>query len=185
MSGKRRRSFKCAVHHLDREVSSENDFQIIFEQPPPFERMVHIIAGEFLSDERDRKYYADRYSCCPPPFFVPVISLIELGFFIYYNVVKGEVPFDSIFIYRPDKRLEVWRFFFYMVLHAGWLHLAFNLVVQMMVGLPLEMVHGSLRVGTIYMAGVLAVGLPISFDQIFANLAGRYTGIPCGGGGVS
>jgi hypothetical protein len=25
-----------------------------------------------------------------------------------------------VFIYRPDKRLEVWRFLFYMVLHAGW-----------------------------------------------------------------
>lgn len=32
----------------------------------------------------------------------------------------------------------------------------FNLLVQVLVGLPLEMVHGSLRIGTVYMAGVLA-----------------------------
>lgn len=38
MSGKRSRSFKCAVHHRDREITSENDFHILFQQPPFFER---------------------------------------------------------------------------------------------------------------------------------------------------
>ena len=38
----------------------------------------------------------------------------------------------------------------------SWLHLLFNLLVQVLVGLPLEMVHGSLRIGVVYMAGVLA-----------------------------
>uniref|UniRef100_A0A2S2NV56 Rhomboid-related protein 3 n=1 Tax=Schizaphis graminum TaxID=13262 RepID=A0A2S2NV56_SCHGA len=33
MSGKRRRSFKCAIHHRDKEVNSENDFHIIFKEP--------------------------------------------------------------------------------------------------------------------------------------------------------
>lgn len=37
-----------------------------------------------------------------------------------------------------------------------WLHLLFNLGVQVVVGLPLEMVHGSLRIAAVYMAGVLA-----------------------------
>ncbi|EZA48800.1 Protein rhomboid [Ooceraea biroi] len=69
---------------------------------------------------------------------------------------SGPVPIDSVFIYRPDKRLELWRFAFYMFLHAGWLHLLFNLGVQVVVGLPLEMVHGSLRIAAVYMAGVLA-----------------------------
>lgn len=38
MSGKRSHSFKCAVHHRDREVCSENDFHILFEQQPLFQR---------------------------------------------------------------------------------------------------------------------------------------------------
>lgn len=38
----------------------------------------------------------------------------------------------------------------------SWVHLIFNLTVQLLVGLPLEMVHGSLRIGVVYMAGVLA-----------------------------
>ncbi|KYN28248.1 Protein rhomboid [Trachymyrmex cornetzi] len=89
-------------------------------------------------------------------------TVSRLGFFTYYTVAMGEVnpsgpvPIDSVFIYRPDKRLELWRFAFYMFLHAGWLHLLFNLGVQVVVGLPLEMVHGSLRIAAVYMAGVLA-----------------------------
>ena len=37
-----------------------------------------------------------------------------------------------------------------------WVHLFFNMLVQLICGVPLEMVHGSLRIGAIYMAGVLA-----------------------------
>uniref|UniRef100_A0A182FHU1 Rhomboid-like protein n=1 Tax=Anopheles albimanus TaxID=7167 RepID=A0A182FHU1_ANOAL len=77
MSGKRSRSFKCAVHHRDREVCSENDFHLIFEDPPLFRRMVHVIAMEVLPEERDRKYYADNYSCCPPPLFVILVTFVE------------------------------------------------------------------------------------------------------------
>lgn len=50
----------------------------------------------------------------------------QLSFFTYHIFTSGHaadpagpVPIDSIFIYRPDKRQEVWRFLFYMVLHAG------------------------------------------------------------------
>lgn len=182
MSGKRRRSFKCAVHQRDREVSSENDFHIIVKEPHLFGRMVHLIAAEFLTDERDRKYYADHYTCCPPPLFIILITFIELGVFTYYTVTTGEmnasgpVP-DSIFVYRPDKRLQIWRFIFYTVLHAGWLHLLFNLLVQLLVGLPLEMVHGSLRIGVVYMAGVLAGSLGTSVFDSDVSLVGASGGV--------
>ncbi|XP_026468573.1 protein rhomboid-like [Ctenocephalides felis] len=155
MSGKRTLSFKCAVHH--------REYGPVLGPPKGlFKRMVHMVAIEVLPDERDRKYYADRYTCCPPPLFLILITLVELGFFTYYTITTGEaqatgpVPIDSIFIYRPDKRHELWRFLLYMVLHAGWLHLCFNLAVQLAVGLPLEMVHGSSRVAAVYLAGVLA-----------------------------
>ncbi|KYN35501.1 hypothetical protein ALC56_10058 [Trachymyrmex septentrionalis] len=39
MSGKRTRSFKCAVHHRDREVCSENDFHLLVHEPPLFRRI--------------------------------------------------------------------------------------------------------------------------------------------------
>ena len=38
MTGKRTRSFKCAVHHRDREVRSEDDFHLITKPISPFQR---------------------------------------------------------------------------------------------------------------------------------------------------
>lgn len=183
MSGKRSRSFKCAVHQRDREVSSENDFHLILEEPPFFKKMVHVIAMEVLPDERDRKFYADKYSCCPPPLFIILMTFIELGFFAYNTITSGPaepagpIPIDSMFIYRPDKRHEIWRFIFYMVLHAGWFHLGFNLCIQLIFGLPLEMVHGSGRIACIYFAGVLAGSLGTSIFDPEVYLVGASGGV--------
>ncbi|KYN07945.1 Rhomboid-related protein 3 [Cyphomyrmex costatus] len=41
------------------------------------EQMVRMIGDEFLTEERDRKYYADHYTCCPPPLFIILITLVE------------------------------------------------------------------------------------------------------------
>ncbi|XP_064478990.1 protein rhomboid-like isoform X2 [Ornithodoros turicata] len=187
MSGKRSRSFKIAVHRRDdRQVwqpTGSNNTLLSENHQDFFGKMVKAIATEFLPDVRDRKYYADHYTCKPPPFFIFVVTLVELGFFTYYTVITGAVtttgpvPIDSFFIYRPDKRIEVWRFIFYMVLHAGWIHLLFNLLVQMLVGLPLEMVHGSLRIGTVYMAGVLAGSLGTSVFDTDVYLVGASGGV--------
>ncbi|KPU77726.1 uncharacterized protein Dana_GF27773 [Drosophila ananassae] len=183
MSGKRTRSFKCAVHHRDREVCSENDFQLVLHEPPLFRKMVHAVAMEILPEERDRKYYADRYTCFPPPFFIILVTIVELGFFVYHTMATGEaaprgpIPSDSMFIYRPDKRHEIWRFLFYMVLHAGWLHLGFNVAVQLVFGLPLEMVHGSTRIACIYFSGVLAGSLGTSIFDPEVFLVGASGGV--------
>lgn len=44
-----------------------------------FCRMVRLVAEEFLTDERDRKYYADNYRCCPPPLFILLITIFEVS----------------------------------------------------------------------------------------------------------
>jgi hypothetical protein len=58
-----------------------------------------------------------------------------------------------------------------------WLHLGFNLVVQLLVGLPLEMVHGSGRVALIYMAGVVAGSLGTSVFDTDVYLVGASGGV--------
>lgn len=68
-------------------------------------------------------------------------------------------PLYSLLIYRPDRRYEVWRFISYMLLHADWFHFAFNIIIQLLLGLPLEMIHGAARIAAIYLAGVLAGSL--------------------------
>lgn len=42
-------------------------------------RMVRMIGDEFLTEERDRKYYADHYTCFPPPLFIILITLVEVS----------------------------------------------------------------------------------------------------------
>lgn len=64
-----------------------------------------------------------------------------------------------------------------MVLHANWFHLAFNVIVQLLYGLPLEMVHGSARIATIYLAGVLAGSLGTSVIDSEVYLVGASGGV--------
>lgn len=138
-------------------------------------RLAECIAVKMLPHHRDRKYYADTFKCWPPPFFIMSITTIELICFIYHlitNKTNSSVPIDSIFIYRPDKKHEIWRFLLYMLLHAGWFHLIFNLIVQVLIGAPLEMVHGSGRIACIYLSGVLAGSLGTSIFDSNAYLVG-------------
>lgn len=64
-----------------------------------------------------------------------------------------------------------------MVLHAGWFHLGFNVAVQLLFGLPLEMVHGSSRIACIYFSGVLAGSLGTSIFDPEVYLVGASGGV--------
>ena len=71
-------------------------------------------------------YYDEYYGrCCPPPLFIPLISLVEIAVFIWYCVemkkceANGPVPVYSPLMYDPYRRYEAWRFVSYMLLHAG------------------------------------------------------------------
>ena len=184
MSNKRSQSFKIAVQNRDQKLWSEHEFRIRRKPSSCLHAVAKRVAKEYLTDEHDRKYYADKYTCVPPPIFMIVVTCLEIGFFVYYAVVDakgptpcGPVPVDSLFIYDPHKRLQMWRFVFYTFVHAGWIHIIFNVCVQLAVGVPLEMVHGSLRIGTVYLAGVLAGSLGNSCFDSSSYLAGASGGV--------
>ncbi|XP_053952528.1 protein rhomboid [Anastrepha ludens] len=123
------------------------------------------------------------------PFFMLVISIIEIAIFAYDSAtVPGTattqqllphmpIASDSVFIYRPDRRLQVWRFLSYMFLHANWFHLGFNVVIQLFYGIPLEVMHGSARVAIIYCAGVFAGSLGTSVVDSEVYLVGASGGV--------
>lgn len=59
-------------------------------------------------------------------------------------------------------------------------HLGLNVVLQLLVGVPLEMVHGATRIGLVYVAGVVAgrqVG-PLSIGETSPG----WLGLPMGSG---
>jgi rhomboid-related protein 1/2/3 len=75
------------------------------------------------------------------------ISLLQVAAFAYNSlVVVDNSDVDEIgcssAIFHPFKRSEVWRYVTYMFVHSGLFHLAFNILAQLALGIPLEMVHG-------------------------------------------
>lgn len=56
---------------------------------------------EVLPEERDRKYYADNYSCCPPPLFVIFVTLVEVSTYYilcsYAMIMSGYCRLISMF----------------------------------------------------------------------------------------
>ncbi|XP_073991056.1 rhomboid-related protein 2-like isoform X2 [Rhodnius prolixus] len=125
--------------------------------------------------------YEDEYKCCPPPLGMICISLLMIGTFSYDTVIGGYGHFDGPvakwLIYNPHLREEAWRFVTYMFVHAGLQHLLVNIAVQIMLGLPLEMVHGFWRILIIYTSGVIAGSLITSVVDPNVFLVGASGGV--------
>ncbi|XP_013782747.2 rhomboid-related protein 2-like [Limulus polyphemus] len=153
---------------------------------PKFQRLVRFAAMAVVPrTERATtvRRYLEQYSCMPPPLFMIVASLGELGVFIYYCAklkelsAAGPVPIESSLIYNPYRRNEAWRFITYMLIHAGAVHIFFNIIIQLLLGIPLEMVHKWWRVGLLYLAGGLAGSLGSSISDPSTFLAGASGGV--------
>ncbi|XP_067234463.1 rhomboid-related protein 1 isoform X4 [Chanodichthys erythropterus] len=83
----------------------------------------------------------------------------------------------SPLVYHPGHRAQIWRFFSYMFMHVGLEQLGFNALLQLMIGVPLEMVHGILRISLLYMAGVVAGSLTVSITDMRAPVVGGSGGV--------
>ncbi|XP_019773049.1 rhomboid-related protein 2 [Dendroctonus ponderosae] len=127
--------------------------------------------------------YEEEYSCNPPAVGMIILSLVEILCFCIDEVVERDStkyatgPVATVFIYEPHKRYEIWRFFTYMFVHIGVFHLLVNLAVQILLGIPLEMVHKWWRVLVVYFAGVLAGSLATSITDPDVRLAGASGGV--------
>ncbi|KAG5900299.1 hypothetical protein JTB14_000825 [Gonioctena quinquepunctata] len=127
--------------------------------------------------------YEEEYSCYPPAVGMIILSLVEIIFFCvdeateYESTKTASGPCATIFIYEPSRRREVWRYITYMFVHIGAFHLVVNLLVQILLGIPLEMVHQWWRVLVVYLAGVLAGSLGTSIVDPTVKLAGASGGV--------
>ncbi|KAK7074094.1 Rhomboid-related protein 2 [Halocaridina rubra] len=132
----------------------------------------------------EKRTYLQQYSCCPPPVFMILTTLVEVGVFIYYMIDMNKTmeanrpaPIYSPLIYNPKRRYEAWRYMTYALIHSGYMHLINNIVVQLLLGLALELVHGWWRVGLIYLSGVLFGSLANSIAAPRTYLAGASGGV--------
>lgn len=133
-----------------------------------------------------REDFLKNYTCSPPPVFMIIVSVLEIGMFIYYAVELSKkgvaitantgLPKTSPLMYIPTRRYEAWRYISYMLLHQGYLHLIFNLLFQLLLGLPLEIVHKWWRLLLVYMCGVIGGSLGHSVTDHSVNLVGASGG---------
>ncbi|XP_076016707.1 rhomboid-related protein 2 [Genypterus blacodes] len=141
--------------------------------------------SKWMLPETSRGSYLERANCCPPPIFIILVSIAELAVFIYYAVWKPQkqwVTLDdgiwrSPLTYKSENRQEAWRFISYMFVHAGVEHIVGNLLMQLLLGIPLELVHKGFEVGMVYMAGVLAGSLASSIFDPLSALVGASGGV--------
>ncbi|XP_069511077.1 rhomboid-related protein 3 isoform X2 [Ambystoma mexicanum] len=183
MSNKRSNSFRQAILQGNRRLCSkalQEEKGLTLSQ-----RLIRHVAYETLPREIDRKWYYDNYTGCPPPWFMIAVTILEVAFFVYYGLVLDRFVLQvthplylkNPLVYHPQLRAQAWRYLSYIFMHAGIEHLGLNIALQLLVGVPLEMVHGALRTGIIYMAGVLAGSLAVSVADMTAPVVGSSGGV--------
>jgi len=138
--------------------------------------------------------FVEEFTCSPPTFVMIGLTLLELVMFAYTSIAMsqsetepqpiswtGPVPYCSHLIFNPRRRWEWWRFISYMFVHIGIGHFFFNMLMQIIVGVFLEMEQegwlGSLKVLTVYLAGVLAGSLGTSLSDPDTYIAGASGGV--------
>ncbi|WAR31567.1 RHBL2-like protein [Mya arenaria] len=146
--------------------------------------MANVISN--IVPESMKQDFLEHYTCCPPPLFMPIISIVEIVVFIIYAMelkdtkdpvtATSGVPLYSPFIYKPSRRYEAWRYLTYLLIHQGYMHLVGNLIFQLLLGLPLEFVHKFWRVAVVYFCGVIAGSLAHSLTDHSIALAGASGG---------
>uniref|UniRef100_A0A2K6DBP3 Rhomboid-related protein 1 n=1 Tax=Macaca nemestrina TaxID=9545 RepID=A0A2K6DBP3_MACNE len=159
--------------------------QISSKRSSVYKRFVRYVAYEILPCEVDRRWYFYRHRSCPPPVFMASVTLAQIIVFLCYGarlnkwVLQTYHPeyMKSPLVYHPGHRARAWRFLTYMFMHVGLEQLGFNALLQLMIGVPLEMVHGLLRISLLYLAGVLAGSLTVSITDMRAPVVGGSGGV--------
>ncbi|XP_038132280.1 rhomboid-related protein 2 [Cyprinodon tularosa] len=168
----------------EKEQKRETNYNRNRKEMGCFEKFQDTISRWMLPEDLQSQYLSQA-NCCPPPIFIIAVSIAELAVFIYYAVWKPQkqwVTLDegiwkSPLTYDPDKREEAWRFISYMFVHAGVEHIVGNLLMQLLLGIPLELVHKGIEVGVVYMAGVVAGSLASSIFDPLSALVGASGGV--------
>lgn len=79
--------------------------------------------------------------------------------------------------FSPIRRLELWRYFTYSLLHAGSAHLLINIILQLVIAFLLESEVGHMNVMFVYVFGVLSGSLAASVSPAFSLMVGASSGI--------
>lgn len=148
-----------------------------------FNVLIRLVAALHVApnDFRMLKFLKE-YNFWPPPIFMIIVSIIEIAVFCSYNSQSCTDPshpglecprsFSTPLAFRPQCRQQAYRFFTYVFIHTGVPHVVTNVVVQLVVGLPMEIMHGPFRTAAVYLIGGLAGSLGSSVFDPNTNVVG-------------
>ena len=134
-----------------------------------------IAPKKYVEDE----LYINQFNCIPPPWFIPLVSLVIIGVFVWYAVELSNagtpvtwltgVPTYSPLIYCPSRRYEAWRFITYAFMHSGCVHLSCTNYIDILSKLSLS----KLNIFKIYLKLItflLCLSVSSSYQHIVMNL---------------
>ncbi|XP_072381753.1 rhomboid-related protein 2-like [Diabrotica undecimpunctata] len=120
--------------------------------------------------------YERQFRCRANILGMAVLSIIQLICFYANSTYKRPNVLSNALRFHPCKKRQVYRYFTYLLLHADNMHLYGNIVIQILIGVPLEMVH-SWRVVVIYVAGAFGGCLTHSVLDRSSTLVGGSGGV--------
>jgi len=123
---------------------------------------------EYIAESLKTVVLAKNIKKCPPPLFLPLISLVQIVLFINNQVEASNLPLENSYnstttftglIFQGNSRSDGWTYLSYSLVHRDLEHLLMVLLVQLVLGMLMEMVHGSIRIALIYLTGVFTGSL--------------------------
>ncbi|XP_018563916.1 rhomboid-related protein 3-like [Anoplophora glabripennis] len=119
--------------------------------------------------------YEEELTCKAYTVGMLILSAVQITFY-YINLSlktkeSEEGPIEMALKFTPYRKEEIWRYVTHIFVHSSPYHLYPNLFIQILIGIPLEMVH-SWRVLVIYVAGALGGCLAHSVIVPHSELVG-------------
>lgn len=131
--------------------------------------LVKSIASKSNDPSRKIKWY--HYNKLPVA--IMSVSLCQIIFH-----VSSTLALNKLLRFEPTRRLELWRYITYMLVHDDWSHLALNVIIQCIFAALLEFNQGRFRVLAVYFLGGISGVLGAAClhpDLVVGASAGGYS----------
>ncbi|XP_037035298.1 rhomboid-related protein 1-like [Bradysia coprophila] len=109
------------------------------------------------------------------PVFMIALSILQIYLMHFLNT-DGISPM-LLLGYDPYRRHQIWRFIFMMFVHTRLPQLILNILLQLMLGVLLEIVHGWLPIAVIYFSSVIGGSLFITLFSPNSYVVGASAGV--------
>lgn len=99
------------------------------------------------------KNYSDYEKCRPPPIGILSISIIQIILFVLEH--NAGLQIGDYLSFDPTRKIEIWRYFTYIFIHADVAHIVMNIIIQVSLGVSLEYVNRWWRIIILYIVGAI------------------------------